>query len=139
MEEDPESAPTGDCVGVTLKGARLKRGSIIACTSAPVVTDTIHANIFWLVDKAYKLGIPVTWKCSTQEASGTIKRIIKRFDPASIEVIERDATEIKPAEVAEVEIKLDHPVAVDKFTETPEMGRFVLEHAGHPIAGGIIV
>lgn len=139
LEDDPASAPAGDCVGVVVDGVELERGAILTGSRAPEVTTIVHANIFWLIDKTYELGIPVTWKCSTQEAGGKIKRIIKRFDPASIEVIDTDATEIHPAEVAEVEIELDHPVAVDLFTVTPEMGRFVLEHRGHPIAGGIIV
>jgi translation elongation factor EF-1alpha len=30
-------------------------------------------------------------------------------------------------------------VVVDPFTEIPEMGRFVLEKDGRPVAGGIIL
>lgn len=137
--EDLTEAPVGDCIGVICEGAKLKRGQILVDEAASTVTDSVHANIFWMIDKDYKLGIPVVFKSTTQEANGTIERIYKRFDPATVEVVEKDSAEIKPAEVAEVEIKLDRPVVIDKFTEIPEMGRFVLEHAGHPIAAGIII
>ncbi len=139
MRDDIASASVGECIGVTTDGGGLKRGQIVVDEISSTITDTVRANIFWLIDKDYKLGIPLTWKCATQEAKGKIEKIHKRFDPASIELVERDSKEIRPAEIAEVEIKLDRKVVIDKFSEIPEMGRFVLEHMGHPVAGGIII
>lgn len=139
FEEALDEASYGDCIGITTEEEPLGRGDVIVSGDDARVTDTIRANIFWMVDKSYKLGIPILWKCATQEATGTIARIYKRFDPASISVVEKDATEIKPAEVAEVEIKLSRPVLVDEFSRIAETGRFVLEHNGHPVAGGIVI
>lgn len=132
-------AATGDCVGILVEGGGLKRGQILANEVKSEITDTIRANIFWMVDKEYKLGIPVTFKCATQEVRGKIEKIHRRFDPASVEIVEKNASIIKPAEIAEVDIKLDAPVTVDKFSDIPELGRFVLEHGGFPVAGGIII
>lgn len=139
LEDGITEASAGDCVGITVEGSGFKRGHIVADNATSIITDTIKANIFWMIDKDYKLGIPLTFKCATQEAAGKIQKINKRFDPASIEVVESDASIIKPAEIAEVEIKLDKTVSVDRFSDIPELGRFVLEHAGHPVAGGIII
>ncbi len=90
-------------------------------------------------DKPYERGCPVTFKCATQEIAGKITKIYKCFDAATVEVVESDASKIKAAEIAEVEIDLEKPVVVDQFTEIPEMGRFVLEETDHPVAGGIIL
>jgi sulfate adenylyltransferase subunit 1 len=139
LRDGMAQASVGECIGVTTDGSALKRGQILVDEVSSTITDTIRANIFWLIDKDYKLGISLTWKCATQEAKGKIEKIHKRFDPASIEVVEEGAKEIRPAEIAEVEIKLDRLVVIDKFSEIPEMGRFVLEHMGHPVAGGIII
>ncbi len=139
MEDDIKEAPVGDCVGLVIEGCEPRRGQVLARSEGPKVTDTVRANIFWLVDKRYDLGIPLTLRCATQAVTGRIEKIFRRFDPATIEVVEKDAKHIDPAEVAEVEIKLDGSIAVDRFTDIPEMGRFVLEHAGHPVAGGIIL
>lgn len=137
-EQGLTEAPTGECVGVRVQGG-LKRGEIVVDKVCSTVTDSVRANIFWMVDETYELGIPITLKCATQEAKGKIDHIYKRFDPATIKVVEKDANQIKAAEIAEVEIKLDREVVVDKFSDIPEMGRFVLEHDGYPIAGGIII
>ncbi|MFQ5441858.1 MAG: sulfate adenylyltransferase subunit 1 [Thermodesulfobacteriota bacterium] len=137
--EGLNEAGTGECVGIRVEGAQIKRGDILSESGDSIVTDTIHANIFWLIDKDYLPGVSLTLRCATQETRGDISRIIKRFDPATSEVWEKEAETIRPAEVAEVEIKLEKPVVIDRFSDIPELGRFVLEHAGRPVAGGIIV
>jgi translation elongation factor EF-1alpha len=53
--------------------------------------------------------------------------------------MEENASSIRGAEVADVLLHLDSEVVVDPFTEIPEMGRFVLEKDGRPVAGGIIL
>lgn len=157
QEEGIETACTGECIGICLNKP-VVRGQVLIRSQEPPppypsyttpsfkgggeregVTQIIHANIFWMSDSTYHKGDPVTLKCATQEVEGNIRYIYKRFDPATIKVVERDATEIGAAEIAEVEISLERPVVVDPFTEIPEMGRFVLEITGHPVAGGIII
>ncbi len=72
-------------------------------------------------------------------ANRKIERVNKRFDSATIEVAEEDAREIKPADIAEVEIRLERPVVVNRFTYIPEMNRFVLNRLGSPIAGRVML
>ena len=139
MQDDMPEAGAGHCIGIRFQGPPLQRGDVLVDEPTPTVTDAVRATIFWLIDKDYELGIPLTFRCATQEAQGVIERIYRRFDPATIEVIEQDARQIKAAEIADVLIKLNKPVLVDAFAEIPEMGRFVLEHAGHPVAGGIVI
>ncbi|MBI5903435.1 MAG: 50S ribosome-binding GTPase [Deltaproteobacteria bacterium] len=139
LEDGLTEAQATECIGIRVEGDGLKRGDIIVDAVTSTITDSVRANIFWMVDKDYKLGVPLTFKCATQEVKGRIEKIYRRFDPASVEIVENDASTIKPAEVAEVEIRLDRPVAVDSFSDIPETGRFVLEHAGYPVAGGIII
>jgi translation elongation factor TU len=138
QEEGLLEAPTGDCVGIRVEGEPLHRGQILVSPLGANIKSVLHATIFWMIDQEYKLGIPLVWKGTTQEVKCKITKINKRFDPASIEVVETDAVKIGAAEVAEVEISLERPVVVDRFSDIPEMGRFVLEHAGQPVAGGIM-
>lgn len=139
MRDDPTEALTEDCVGICVEGVKLNRGQIITDKATSVITDSIRANIFWMAQEDYDLGDPLVLKCATQESKAVISRIYKRFDSASIDVVESDARKIRSAEIAEVEIKLEKPVAIDKFNDIPEMGRFVLERAGYPAAGGIVI
>ncbi|MDD5433937.1 MAG: GTP-binding protein [Nitrospira sp.] len=147
MEEGIEEAYTGECVGIDLDKS-IARGHVLVCNQAAErggqahsanTTQKIHANIFWMGTDTYHKGESVTFKCATQEVKGKIEHIFGRFDPATIEVVEKDASEIKAAEIAEVELLLEKDVVVDSFTEMPELGRFVIEIQGYPVAGGIIV
>jgi sulfate adenylyltransferase subunit 1 (EFTu-like GTPase family) len=139
MQDNLTKAPVGDCVGICAQDAQLNRGEILTDKITATITDSIRANIFWMVKQHYQLGIPLIWKCATQEAEADIERINKRFDSASIDIVENNAKEIRSGEIAEVEIKLDRAVVVDRFTDIREMGRFVLEQEGQPVAGGIIL
>jgi translation elongation factor EF-1alpha len=89
--------------------------------------------------RAHQRGETLLFRCVTQEIPCQIEKIYKKFDPASMELTEEDASSIKGAEVADILIQLDKKVVVDHFNEIPEMGRFVLEKDGRPVAGGIIL
>jgi sulfate adenylyltransferase subunit 1 (EFTu-like GTPase family) len=103
------------------------------------ISDTITANIFWMDSAGFHRGDRLLFRCVTQEVPCRIEKINRKFDPASMELIEKDAFAIEGAEVADVLIKLEQKVVADPFNEIPEMGRFVLEKDGRPVAGGIIL
>lgn len=138
-EKNILKASVGDCVGICVDDEPLGRGQVLVDRMTASITDSIHANIFWMIDCDYQLDKPITLKCATQETTCRIERIYKRFNAATIEIVEKDATQMKPAEVAEVRIRLEKTIVVDKFADIPEMGRFTLEYEGCPVAGGIIV
>lgn len=137
-EEGIKTASAGECVGVTLDAGGLCRGQVITGGAQPRVSDRLRASVFWMTDSGYSRGAPLVWKSATQEAVAVIEKIYRRYDPASIEVVETDAVAINGADMAEVEIRLDRPVVTDPFTEIQETGRFVLELSGEPVAGGIV-
>lgn len=94
---------------------------------------------FWMDPVPYQIGESLLFRCVTQEVPWRIEKIHKKFDPASMEWIEKDASSILGAEVADILIHLRSQVVVDSFNDIPEMGRFVLEKDGRPVAGGIIL
>jgi sulfate adenylyltransferase subunit 1 (EFTu-like GTPase family) len=139
LKDDVLRADFEESVGICLKGReRIKRGQILAGDLSSMISDRIEANIFWMDQISYRVGEPLLFRCVTQEVSCWVEKVYKKFDPASMELMEEDASSINGAEVANVLIHLDAPVVVDPFNEIPEMGRFVLERDGRPVAGGII-
>ncbi len=140
LENDVTMAHCEESVGICLKGRhRVKRGQILTADLSSTISDEINANIFWMDPMGYRTGEALLFRCVTQEVPCHIKKINRKFDPASMELIEEDASSIKGAEVADILIQLDEEVVVDPFNEIPEMGRFVLEKDGRPSAGGIIL
>lgn len=140
LEEEVRVANFEESVGITLKGRHPgKRGKILSSDLSPMITDQIRANLFWMDPKGFRGGEGLLLRCVTQEIPCQIEKINKKFDPASMELTEEEASSINPAEVAEVQIQLDEKGVFDPFNEIPEMGRFVLEREGKPVAGGIII
>jgi sulfate adenylyltransferase subunit 1 (EFTu-like GTPase family) len=139
LRDDVTIASFEESIGISLKGRpRVKRGQILSADFSSKMSDTITANIFWMDPAGYHRGEPLLFRCVTQEVPCRIEKINNKFDPASMESTEKDVLSIESAEVADVLIQLEEKVVVDPFNEIPEMGRFVLEKGGRPVAGGII-
>jgi translation elongation factor TU len=129
-----------ESIGITLKGRhRVGRGHILSADLSSTISDQIRANLFWMDERPHERGEALLFRCVTQEIPCRIETIYKKFDPASMELIDKEATSIAGAEIAEVLIRLETEAVVDSFTDIPEMGRFILEREGKPIAGGIIL
>ena len=140
LEKGLTMAHFEESIGICLKGRHLlKRGQILTADLSSTISNKIKANIFWMDHEGYRAGDTLLFRCVTQEVPCHIEKIHRKFDPASMELMEKDASSIKTAEVADVLIQLDKKVVVDPFNEIPEMGRFVLEKHGRPVAGGIIL
>ncbi|MDH4221021.1 MAG: hypothetical protein OEW23_19875 [Candidatus Aminicenantes bacterium] len=140
LDDDVTTASFEESMGICLEGKpRVRRGQILAADLSSKITDAIDANIFWMDPAGFQMGEPLLFRCVTQEVPCMIKKIHKRFDPASMEWMEEDASSIRGAEVAHALIHLEASVVVDSFNDVPEMGRFVLEKNGRPVAGGIIL
>lgn len=130
-------AEPGDCVGLVLD-APVKRGDILAEERPGFIVSSLGAVVFWIDDEAHTAGDRLMFRCVTQETPAKITKIVKKYDPASMQVVDTNATTIGHAEVAEVEIALDRPVVLDSYSRIPELGRFVLEKADCPVAGGVV-
>jgi sulfate adenylyltransferase subunit 1 (EFTu-like GTPase family) len=140
MEPEVTTASYEESIGISLQGRhRVERGHILTADLSSMISDKIKANIFWMDPMGYRAGETLLFRCVTQEIPCHIEKINRKFDPASMELTEQDASSIKGAEVADILIQLDEKVVVDPFNEIPEMGRFVLEKDGRPVAGGIIL
>ena len=140
LKNDVATANFEESVGIYLKGRhRVGRGRILAGDLSSMISDSIRANIFWMDARAHQKGETLLFRCVTQEIPCQIEKIYKKFDPASMELIEEEASSISGAEVADVMIHLKSQAVVDPFNDIPEMGRFVLEKEGRPAAGGIIL
>jgi sulfate adenylyltransferase subunit 1 len=134
------AAEYGESVGICLKGNhQVRRGQILAGDLSSLISDRIRSNIIWMDPDPYQKGTPLLFRCVTQEVPCQIQKIYKKFDPASLEIIEEEPSSIMGAQVANVLIHLEKEAVVDSFNDIPEMGRFVLERDGRPVAGGIIL
>ncbi len=138
----PPAAVAGEVVGLIVGDnipEKIGDQIIGAIENQPRVRDAIAGQIFLLLDESIRAGDRLTFRCGTREIPSTINKIFKRINSETGEVIESNAEEIKPAEMADVEISFDSPTVVEKFSDFPSLGRFLLYRKKKNIAAGIVV
>lgn len=129
-----KKAQAGECVGLILN-KHVSRGEVL--TKKPCkVSKSIRTNLFWFADEPYPPQKTIIFKCLTQESKAKIEKIFWHFDFSKLTTTKGKKT-IKPTDIVQVEISLNKPVVIDKFSEIPETGRFVLEMDGKNVAAGI--
>lgn len=137
LAEDLQKAAYGESVGFILEdGATVKRGDVLAPAPDVRVAQKFDAHIFWFYGE-YQPGDTMTLKCTTQESPCRIT-VEEKFDPATMDRKAGEAERLEIGEVARIKVETEQPIVADLFQHIPEMGRFILEKNGIPVAGGII-
>ncbi|MDR1486575.1 MAG: 50S ribosome-binding GTPase [Deltaproteobacteria bacterium] len=134
------SAQQGESVGLIVSDEFFnRRGEIISLASqqAPIVADKFRASIFWLgkrpltVNERYKL------KLAASETQAQVSEIFHIIDSSSLAPLPAE-NQVRQNSVAEVEITLQTPLALDLFSHHKATGRFVIvDH--YDVAGGGII
>ncbi len=137
---DLATAGSGECVGVTtVDELFVERGEVIALADRlPVRAREIRASVFWLAENPLSAGKTYTLKLATAEVQATVVAIEERLDASTLEVVERNAASLHPAEVGTVLLSLKSDVGADRFEDNARLGRFVLEDGYHIGGGGIV-
>ena len=138
--EKVNSASFGENIGITTEDpVFLNRGNVLCEDEKDLsMTDRFSANVFWLSRKDFDINEKLIIRCATQEITCKVERIINRIDSSTLKVVEKEAQVLKNLEVGEVEIKTKKPIAIKKFNEAQELGRFVFVRGDNICAGGIV-
>jgi small GTP-binding protein domain len=137
MHDDLAAASYGESIGLIVdNGDQVQRGNVLSGDTKARTTQEFEARIFWF-DEIYKKDT-ITIKHTTQSSRASIT-IHSKVDPAFIDQVIQNPTDIAIGEVAHVTLTTDQPLIVDSFTEINEMGRFVIESNNVPVACGIIL
>ncbi len=135
-----DKATPGESIGiVTQDSVFLNRGDIV-CEKGkePLFADSFKANIFWLSKHDFHKNQKLVLRCATQETACRLEKIEKRIDSSTLEIIEENSSRLRNLEVGEVLIRVKKPIAVKRFGDVQELGRFVLVKDENTCAGGII-
>ncbi len=136
----PESVEAGKSTGITLsREIFVERGHVASTPEdTPTQSTRFHANLFWLGTDPLKLGEPYKLKLSTINEECTVTDLNRIMDGANLEPLDTDRDRIERYDVADVVIETRRPVALDRQSEHPTMGRFVIVD-GYDVAGGGII
>ena len=136
-----DHASAGESIGVTLdEQIFVERGHLATFTErAPVQTNRIKANLFWLGDNPIEEGKTYKLKLSSQETTCRIERILRVIDASTLENLDGGAqSKVKKNDAAEVIIRTLNPLGVDAYGEHIPTARFVLVDDWDVRGGGIV-
>ena len=127
----------GDSVGIVV-GCETKRGDVGGhIENPPRFVDRFLGEVV-LIEGTLKKGDIFGIKCGTNRGECVVEEIRERISSETGEVIEENSTEVGKNEVATAIFKTA-PMVVDRFSEIPELGRFVLTRGGRNVAPGIVL
>lgn len=127
--ESRTSAQVGESIGLVLKNSHsVKRGDVIVQEGdLPEPTAHFEGNIFWMSEEPLEVGKPVILRCATQEIACVAKRVARKINSSTLEVIAEDSNELKMNEAGVVRFKAEKPIVAEDFSFIQELGRFVIE------------
>jgi len=136
----PDKVQAGESTGITLsREIFVERGHVASqLDDTPDQTTQFRANLFWLGTNPLQVGEPYKLKLHTIAEECAVEEIHRIMDGANLEPIEEERDQINRYDVAEVTIETRRPIAIDRVSEQPTVGRFVIVDE-YDVAGGGIV
>jgi len=78
-------------------------------------------------------------RCGTAENRCKVQKILERIDPINLTVNAKSPDVLKSGDVGKILFSPLEPMCVEKYSEFPELGRFVVEGKSGTAAAGIVL
>ena len=119
-----EKAEQGDSIGIVMD-KDVKRGDVCGLLEAPPAPTKEFLGEAVLLEKNLRKGDRLELRCGTARVKCEVKEIRERINSETGEVVERQPAEISENDAATI-VFATEPLVVERFSEIPEIGRFVL-------------
>jgi len=139
----PQAEP-GDNIGFNLKGVEknaIRRGDVLGLPSnPPTVAEEFTAQIVVLNHPtAITVGYQPVLHCHTAQVACSVTEITKKIDPKTGQTVAEKPDFIKTGDVAIVKFKPTKPMAIEKASDFPQLGRFAIRDMGQTVAAGLVI
>jgi bifunctional enzyme CysN/CysC len=131
-------AEAGRSTGFTLdEQIFAERGEMVSeVTSPPIESNVFRARLFWLGASPLMAGKGYTLKLNTVETAVEVASVERVIDTARMVPEERD--DVPQHAVADVVLRSQTMLALDRARDNPRTGRFVLVDGYDVVGGGLI-
>ncbi|MCL2690744.1 MAG: translation elongation factor EF-1 subunit alpha [Candidatus Bathyarchaeota archaeon] len=136
-------AEPGDNVGINVRGIAkndVHRGDVAGPVDNPptVAKEFIGQIIIIYHPTAIAAGYTPVLHYHTGQIAVRFVELIKKIDPRTGQVSEENPSFLKTGDAAWVRMEPLHPIAIEAFTEFPELGRFAIRDMGTTVAAGAV-
>jgi elongation factor 1-alpha len=138
----PQAIP-GDNIGFNVRGIAktdVHRGDVAGHPDKPptVANEFVGQIIVVFHPTAIAAGYTPVLHAHTATTSATISELLQKIDARSGQVTQEKPDFLKTGDAALVKIKPLRPLAVEAYSEIPQLGRFAIRDMGSTIAVGVV-
>ena len=124
FQGESEAAEAGDSIGI-VTSCEPKRGDVCGLVENPPVPIEEFLGEAVLLEESLRKGEIVELRCNTRRVRCEVKEIREKINSETGEVMDRYPDSISQHEAATI-LFATEPLVVEKFSDIPELGRFVL-------------
>ncbi|MFP4641509.1 MAG: GTP-binding protein [Chloroflexota bacterium] len=136
FNKDLSEATAGDSIGI-VTDCEPVRGDVCGVVGNPPTATGQFLGEAVLLDDVLRTGDVVELRCGTKRTSCKVKEIREKINSETGKIMEEGPAEIRENEAATI-IFSTEPVVVEKFSDIPELGRFVLVKDRN-IGAGVVI
>jgi elongation factor 1-alpha len=138
----PRAEP-GDNIGFNVRGIAktdIRRGDVCGHVNNPptIAKEFIGQIIVIYHPTAVAAGYTPVLHYHTGQVACRFTELIRKIDPRSGQIVEEKPSFLKTGDAAIVRMEPLHPIAIETYTEFPELGRFAVRDMGTTIAAGVV-
>jgi elongation factor 1-alpha len=138
----PEALP-GDNIGFNVRGIAktdIRRGDVAGkIDSVPTVAKEFIGRIIVVFHPtAIAQGYTPVLHAHTATVAATFAELIQKIDARTGQVVEEKPTFLKTGDAAIVRLRPVRPIAIETYSEIPQLGRFAIRDMGSTIAVGVV-
>ncbi len=138
----PKAEP-GDNIGFNVRGVAkkdIRRGDVCGHVDNPpsVAKEFIGQIIVIYHPTAIAAGYTPVMHFHTGQMAVQFVELIKKFDPRTGQTVEEKPSFLKTGDGALVRFRPLRPIAIETYSEFPEIGRFAIRDMGTTIAAGVV-
>ncbi len=139
--EEVDKAEPGDSVGLLFDGVNyIGRGEVISYPENPAeVIEDFTAQLIVLTEVQIKNSDILTIRYGTAESRCRIEEILEKMDPINLTAQKRVPKRLKNGDVAKVVFSPLDPLCLERYSQFPPLGRFVVEGKKGTTAAGIVL
>ncbi len=138
----PKAEP-GDNIGFNVRGvgkADIRRGDVCGHVSDPptVAKEFVGQIIVIYHPTAVAAGYTPVFHYHTGQVACRLTELLKKIDPRSGQVVQENPDFLKTGDAAMVKVEPLHSIAIETYTDFPELGRFAIRDMGTTVAAGVV-
>jgi elongation factor 1-alpha len=139
--KEVEKAGPGDPVGLIVNEVKeVKRGEVVSYPqNRAKVARSFVAEVILFSGIEVGNNDTLTIRCGTAEKKCKVQRILERMDPVNLTVDAKFPEILKSGDVGKILFSPLEPMCIERYSEFPELGRFVVEGRKGTVAAGIVL